>query len=71
MFGTSHPPCFPALPERPGEGDEYWARAVEQVLIDRYGLDNLLNKKSCISPRRKDYELWYKRGEQILRAVGL
>ena len=54
-----------------GELDPYDARAVEQVLIERYGLGNLKNKKNGIDISREDYEFWKCRGEKILEIMGL
>jgi RHS repeat-associated protein len=46
------------------------ARAVEQVLIERYGLENLLNKINSISTTNPIYEQAIQRGTQILQTVG-
>lgn len=50
------------------------ARAVEQVLIERFGLKSkggtLLNKNNSMSPTNKKYEAYIKRGTEILHNVG-
>ncbi|MDI7278174.1 MAG: GIY-YIG nuclease family protein, partial [Anaerolineae bacterium] len=45
------------------------ARAVEQALIEHYGLSNLLNKINSISPRNPMYGTMLQRGNQILRLI--
>lgn len=46
------------------------ARAVEQVLIEHYGLENLHNKINSIASRSKIYPDAIKRGVEILRITG-
>ncbi len=46
------------------------ARAVEQVLIERFGLSNLLNQINSISPSNPVYQDALQRGTEILKAVG-
>jgi hypothetical protein len=46
------------------------ARAVEQVLIEEFGLSNLLNKINSISAKNPIYNDAIRRGRDILRSVG-
>jgi hypothetical protein len=46
------------------------ARAVEQVLIEEFGLSNLLNKINSISAKNPIYSDAIRRGQDILRSVG-
>jgi RHS repeat-associated protein len=46
------------------------ARAVEQVLIEHYGLPNLLNKINSISPDNPIYPEAIQRGYEILKTIG-
>jgi hypothetical protein len=46
------------------------ARAVEQVLIEEFGLSNLLNKINSISAKNPIYNDAIRRGQDILRSVG-
>lgn len=47
------------------------ARSVEQVLIEKFGLENLINKINSISPNNPIYEEAIKIGKQILNSKGL
>lgn len=59
---------------RPIQGLEYLsrfdARAVEQVLIEHYGLQNLYNKINSISSTNPIYNAAIQRGKDILNTVG-
>jgi RHS repeat-associated protein len=46
------------------------ARAVEQVLIEHYGLPSILNKINSISPNNPIYSEAIQRGYEILRSIG-
>lgn len=46
------------------------ARAVEQVLIEHYGLDNLMNKINSISPNNPNYDALKQHGLEILNDIG-
>lgn len=46
------------------------ARNVEQALIEHYGLDNLLNVRNSISPKRSNYHQRVNRGNEILNSLG-
>lgn len=45
------------------------ARALEQVLIEQHGLENLLNKINSISPANPVYEEAIKKGAEILEKI--
>ncbi len=46
------------------------ARGVEQALIERYGLDNLMNQRNGVSPNAKNYDDLVSRGNTILDIIG-
>jgi hypothetical protein len=46
------------------------ARAVEQVLIEHYGFNNLLNKINSISPLNPIYQIAIIEGQIILETIG-
>gem|GEM_PF-5993935 len=45
------------------------ARAVEQVLIERAGLENLVNRINSIATSNPNYEEAIRRGEELLRLL--
>jgi filamentous hemagglutinin len=47
------------------------ARAVEQVLIEQYGLNSLLNKINSIAASNPIYSEAVRRGQEILDIVGI
>ena len=47
------------------------ARAVEQALVERNGLGNLLNQRNSISPRNPRYSELIERGRWILELMGI
>jgi len=46
------------------------ARAVEQALIEGYGLENLLDMRNEIAHNNPIYDEAKERGKEILRAIG-
>ncbi len=49
----------------------YDARAMEQALIEKYGLNNLLNVINSISTKNPNYSEMIKRGNNLLKEYGL
>lgn len=54
---------YPGLSESLSRSTE---RGVEQVLMERYGLDNLLNKINSIARSSKEYKTLVARGKRLL-----